>query len=320
MKNVSTSPPLVTLDDVVGREFLKKVIRSAVYDAVLNKDVEIAKTGTFMFVGPEGSGKTFLCHAMAGEFCKNGYKYICCNVDKSGALPEKLCDEILNALNAANVFLMLRNIERLEDLPELERLLTEAENRKCALAVVSAAKSTHKVDLDIGRMFTYICTDLPDYTARKLYFKKVLRGYPKAGRDKLAAETDGCGYNMLQSVAAAVKLDVKNRSSSESFNLDNIDAELNEAIDETLREYTFKKSYVQVQAVASEPESTAQTADKSVLTDVDIDYSQVKQGDFKEFKRLLDKEKNMKLDALKETLVNLNEKTRTDDFPPPDSD
>lgn len=217
MNRISKSSPGITLENVAGRDYFKEIISGALYDEAANSAVGLNKTAAYMFVGPEGSGKTYLARAMAGEFCADGkYAYLCCNIDKTGDFPEKFCDQALNDLKSSNVFVAIRNIERLDDSFELERLLQGAEESKYALVVVATAKNMSEVDLDVGQLFTYIYTALPDNIQRKEYFSKELHEESSAIIEKLAAETDGCGYSQLEALAVAIKLLIRREINTNS--------------------------------------------------------------------------------------------------------
>lgn len=57
MVRIDTNCPRITLDDVAGREYLKDMIRGAVYNRDSYEAIGMNKTGAYMLVGPEGSGK-----------------------------------------------------------------------------------------------------------------------------------------------------------------------------------------------------------------------------------------------------------------------
>ena len=317
MVRIDTNCPRITLDDVAGREYLKDMIRGAVYNRDSYEAIGMNKTGAYMLVGPEGSGKTYLGQAMAGEFRKRKYTYLCCNIDREGAFPEQLCERVLKELKTSNTFLAIRNIERLEDAYELEELLREAEKSTSALVVVAAVKCVSDVDLDIGRMFTYIYTERPNLGQRKAYFKKTMYGESRAVREMLAEETEGCGYNQLASVVAAIKLTLKEEYEKGVINADNSRRELEKAVDRLLREYKLRRSVCQPAVVSNAiaaPTAAKQEDTKPAASD---DYwgETIKGQSFEETSTALKEEERRQLEELEKTIAELSYATDIEDFP-----
>lgn len=317
MVRIDTNCPRITLDDVAGREYLKDIIRGAVYNKDSYEAIGMNKTGAYMFVGPEGSGKTYLSQAMAGEFRERKYAYLCCSIDKEGAFPEQLREHVLKELRTSNTFLAIRNIERLEDSYELGEMLREAEKSKMALVVAAAAKSVSDVDLDVGRMFTYIYTDLPNLGQRKAYFQKTMHGESRAAREMLAEETDGCGYSQLASVVAAIKLTLKEEYEKGVINADNSRREFEKAVDRLLREYKLRRIVYQPAAVsnaAAAPTAVKQEETKPAESD-DYWSETVKGKNFEETSAVLREEERKQLEELEKTIAELGYATDIEDFP-----
>lgn len=316
MAQISTDCPNITLDDVAGREYLKDIIRGAVYNKDSCEAMKIGKVGAYMIVGPEGSGRTYLGCAIAGEFGKRKYSYLCCNIDKSGSFPEQFCDRVLKELKTSNTFLAIKNIERLDDSCEIEALLKSAEKLKSALTVVAVPKCVSDVDMDVSRLFTYIYVSLPNLNQRKTYFKEAMRGEPLAVREKLAEKTEGCGYSQMSSLVSAIRLSLKTQYEKGNINDGTAKKNLEEIVDKLLKDYKPKQTSYVPSATVSMPNTVAEVPprDKGILEEKEWEET-LKSRSLDDVNKALEEERKRELENLEKTLAEMDYTMDIDDFP-----
>lgn len=321
MIQVNKNVPNITLDDVAGRDHLKNIIRGIFYNdnETIDEPVGIGMTGAYLLVGPSGSGKTYISHAMAGEFHKQKYTYICCSINKEGAFPEGFSNCVLNELETSNTFLLIKNIERLDDSDELYSLLQEAEKSRAALVVAAAAKNVNEMNLEVGMLFTYIYTDLPNAEQRETFFQKVMQGEETHVIKSMAEKTDGYGYNQLESLAAAVKLTVKAECEKAEVSGDVYKEVFEKTVDMLLQNYlpvqptcisvpnmrTVSESVVK----KNEETKSAWSEDKWLNTVTDFSYDKAVAA--------LEEETKRQEDMVKKSMEKYANATSASDFPNP---
>lgn len=316
---VNKNVPNITLDDVAGRDHLKAIIRGIFYNEAADEPKSVRKTGAYLLVGPSGSGKTYISHAMAGEFHKQKYTYICCSINKEGTFPAGFSNCVLKELERSNTFLLIKNIERLDDSDELYGLLQEAEKSKSALVVTAAARCVNEVNLEVGMLFTYIYTDLPNAEQRETYFQKVMQGEETHVIKSMAEKTDGYGYNQLESLAAAVKLTVKAECEKTEVSGDVYKEVFEKTVDMLLQNYLpVQPTCISVPNMRTVSESVVKKNEetKSAWSENErIEMINIDGRDFKKELKSLEEETKRKLEMVNNEMERYANITDVSEFP-----
>lgn len=211
-KWIATKPDNVRLDDVIGLDEAKAVVRDALVNPVNHPDVyktlKVAPGTGLLLYGPPGTGKTLFAKAVANEM-DMPFMEVRCDRLKSKYVgdTEKNVAEMFRAaralkkcvlfLDECNAILSRRGDQK---VCMVEQFLVELDGFAASdaqLFVLMATNLPWTLDGAItrsGRLSEAVYVGLPDEAARRRLFDGAFRGVPLAedvDLDALAASTEG---------------------------------------------------------------------------------------------------------------------------------
>lgn len=204
IEGVSTNCAGVTFGDIQGQEAAKQYFEWITYrDPDLTE--ENPGPAAVMVLGPQGSGKDMVLHAVAGTLVERGYQCINLMVPRAGMLPEGFTDYVEAQLQQAPCVLTLRKVERLQDADGLLDLLNRGADAEHHLLVVASAVKAEQLDGNLAMPFTYVYLRKPNLTERQLFFTNYQEGAFRKHFKVLAEKTEDYGYAQLCSICTLMK-------------------------------------------------------------------------------------------------------------------
>lgn len=226
---ICVSPPRMSFADIAGRRDIVSLLRALVYDEDIDGAIGLKKARAVVLCGPKGCGKSSLSTALAGELALEGY--VCTEVNAAD-LPTDMTEQVLKLLSKSPCVLTLRNVEKLCDTGELDRLLDQAETAWNPLIVVTATEYEIAKGLTALREFNFIYVPMPQKFERDAYFRMKL-GDSDASR--IAKLSDECrGYSYAEMAATVNYLLLLSKNNMLNDNYDDIEKIIDEAISCTI--------------------------------------------------------------------------------------
>lgn len=188
---ILVNPPTMTFSDIAGREKLVSLLKALAYDDELDGDIGLKKARAVVLCGEKGCGKSSLAAALTGELALQGYS--CAEVDAAD-FPQDMKKQLAEILSKSSCVLNIKNVEKLCDTGELDRILDEAESAANPLLMLAAAEYETARSLRALRSFNFIYVDMPKKSDIDAYLKKVLWDESFDCIRKLSDSVNGHGY------------------------------------------------------------------------------------------------------------------------------
>lgn len=217
---ILVAPPMMSFSDIAGRSELVSLLRALAYDDELDGDIGLKKARAVVLCGEKGCGKSSLAAALTGELALQGYS--CAEVDAAD-FPQDTKKQLAEILSKLPCVLNIKNVEKLCDTGELDRILDEAESAANPLLMLAAAEYETARGISALRGFNFVYVDMPKRNDREAFFRKLMPDADHYSMSRLTESSAGNGYAELATLVNYLRLLSKNAYlSGDDMSIDNI--------------------------------------------------------------------------------------------------
>lgn len=232
-RTVSTwykDPPKHSFANVSGMTELKKRLQDCIDDIQseeLMRFLQIRKLNSFIFVGPPGCGKTYICEAFAHELMKENYKFISLLgsdiISRYVGDAEKLVTRLFEEAEKQPCIIFIDEIDSLcknrslPNLPEYAANITTSfltgynriNSSDAQVIFIAATNYPDRVDSAMLDRVELIEVPLPDCEARQAKFSRDFSNIFTLNEDisyeAMAQTTEGCNYRDIDRIINEIK-------------------------------------------------------------------------------------------------------------------